>query len=90
MEGSNLRYSVRSSGAQAQDQGSWTKKAPLPAALNEVQTVFAAGKIPALDGGVLGYTGPYHEEYDIANDKWRPRAPVFARARPRGCHRAER
>jgi hypothetical protein len=57
------------SGAQAQDQGSWTKKAPLRAAINEMQTVFAAGKIHALDGGVLGYTGPYHEEYDIANDK---------------------
>lgn len=57
------------SGAQAQDQGSWTKKTPLPAALNEVQVVFAAGKIHALGGDVLGYTGPYHEEYDIANDK---------------------
>jgi N-acetylneuraminic acid mutarotase len=64
--------------AQAQDkvQGSWIKKAPLPAALNEVQMAFAGGKIHALDGGVLGYTGPYHEEYDIAADKWRPRARV--------------
>ena len=64
------------SSAQAQDQGSWTKKAPLPAAINEMQLVFAAGKLHALGGGVLGYSGPYHEEYDIRNDKWRPLARV--------------
>ena len=64
------------SSVQAQDLGSWTKKAPLPAAINEMQVVFAAGKIHALGGGVLGYTGPYHQEYDIRNDKWRPLARV--------------
>ena len=77
------------SSAQAQDQGSWTKKAPLPAAINEMQLVFAAGKLHALGGGVLGYSGPYHEEYDIRNDKWRPLARV-PRSLDHGCRRAER
>ena len=61
---------------EAQSGGSWVFKAPLPAALDEVAVVYAAGKVHVLGGSVLGYTGPYHEEYDPATDKWRPRAPV--------------
>ncbi len=62
--------------AQAQSVGSWEMKAPLPAALDEVGVVYAAGKVHVIGGSVLGYTGPYHEEYDPATDKWRAAAPV--------------
>jgi N-acetylneuraminic acid mutarotase len=62
--------------AQAQSVGSWVMKAPVPAALDEVAVVYAAGKVHVVGGSVLGYTGPYHEEYDPATDKWRPRAGV--------------
>jgi N-acetylneuraminic acid mutarotase len=34
------------------------------------------GKVHVLGGAVLGVTGPYHQEYDPATDKWRARAPV--------------
>ncbi len=62
--------------AQAQSVGSWVMKAPLPAALDEVGVVYAAGKVHVIGGSVLGYTGPYHEEYDPATDKWEAGAPV--------------
>src|SRR5579872_6110767 len=62
--------------AQAQSVGSWAMKAPVPAPLDEVGVVYAAGKVHVIGGSVLGYTGPYHEEYDPATDKWRARAPV--------------
>ena len=60
----------------AQAQGSWAMKAPVPAALNEVSVVSVAGKIHVIGGSVLGFTGPYHVEYDPTTDKWE-------RARPR-------
>ena len=65
--------------AQANAQsaaGSWVAKASLPASLSEVSVVYVAGKVHVFGGSVLGYAGPYHEEYDPATDKWRPRAPV--------------
>src|SRR5580704_10349111 len=62
--------------AQAQSAGSWVMKAPLPAALDEVGVVYAAGRLHVIGGSVLGYTGPYHEEYDPATDKWEAGAPV--------------
>src|SRR5262245_5569054 len=62
--------------AQAQPAGSWAMKTPLPAALNEVAVAADDGKIHVLGGSVLGFTGPYHQEYDPASDKWRARAPV--------------
>jgi N-acetylneuraminic acid mutarotase len=62
--------------AEAQSAGSWVMKAPLPAALDEVGVVYAAGRLHVIGGSVLGYTGPYHEEYDPATDKWRPQAPL--------------
>lgn len=62
--------------AQAQSEGSWVMKAPVPAALAEVGVAYADGKVHVIGGSVLGYAGPYHEEYDPATDKWRPRAPM--------------
>jgi hypothetical protein len=63
-------------GAHAQSAGSWATKAPLPAALNEVAVAYAGGKLHVLGGSVLGFTGPYHQEYDPATDKWRARSPL--------------
>lgn len=60
----------------AQTQGSWTTKAPVPARLNEVAVAAVGGKIHVFGGSVLGFTGPYHVEYDPAKDTWRTRAPV--------------
>ena len=51
-------------------------KAPLPAALNEVSLTAVGGKIHVIGGSVLGFTGPYHLEYDPAADKWSARAPL--------------
>jgi len=62
--------------ARGQAQGSWTMKAPVPARLNEVAVAAVGGKIHVMGGSVLGFTGPYHVEYDPANDTWRARAPV--------------
>jgi N-acetylneuraminic acid mutarotase len=62
--------------AHAQSQGSWIMKAPVPARLNEVSVAAVGGKIHVMGGSVLGFTGPYHVEYDPANDTWRARAPV--------------
>jgi len=62
--------------ANAQAQGSWEMKAPVPAALNEVTVASAGGKIHVIGGSVLGFTGPYHLQYDPATDAWRTRAPV--------------
>jgi N-acetylneuraminic acid mutarotase len=62
--------------AQAQDKGSWTMKAPVPAALNEVSVVFVAGKLHVFGGSVLGYTGPYHVVYDPKTNAWDARTPA--------------
>jgi N-acetylneuraminic acid mutarotase len=62
--------------AQGAPVGSWVMKAPLPAALDEVGVVYVDGKVHVVGGSVLGYTGPYHEDYDPATDKWRVRAPM--------------
>jgi N-acetylneuraminic acid mutarotase len=62
--------------AQAQSVGSWVMKAPVPAALSEVGVAYADGKVHVIGGSVLGYPGPYHQEYDPTTDKWRARAPV--------------
>ena len=51
-------------------------KAPVPARLNEVAVAAVAGKLHVMGGSVLGFTGPYHVQYDPANDSWRVRAPV--------------
>jgi N-acetylneuraminic acid mutarotase len=62
--------------AQAQSQGSWSMKEPLPARLNEVSVAAVGGKVHVMGGSVLGIPGPHHQEYDPATDKWRARAPV--------------
>jgi N-acetylneuraminic acid mutarotase len=62
--------------AHAQSVGSWVMKAPLPASLSEVGVAMADGKVHVMGGSVLGFTGPYHQEYDPATDKWRTRSPV--------------
>src|SRR3981081_4463999 len=62
--------------AHAQSAGSWVTKAPVPAALNEVTVAYAGGKIHVLGGSVLGFTGPYHQDYDPLTDKWRVRSPL--------------
>jgi hypothetical protein len=61
---------------EAQSVGSWVMKAPVPAALSEVGVAYADSKVQVIGGSVLGYTGPYHEEYDPTTDKWRARAPL--------------
>src|SRR5450432_4333049 len=63
-------------GAHAQLAGSWAMKAPVPASLSEVGVAYADGKVHVMGGSVLGFTGPYHQEYDPATDKWRTRSPV--------------
>src|SRR5262249_51010824 len=74
--------SVWASAAQAQGtpqgtpQGTWTMKAPVPARLNEVTVAAVAGKLHVMGGSVLGFTRPYHVQYDPANDSWRTRAPL--------------
>jgi len=72
----SLALGALSASARAQSAGSWVSRAPLPAALNEVAVAYAGGKIHVLGGSVLGFTGPYHEEYDPVTDKWRARSPL--------------
>src|SRR4051812_38039872 len=62
--------------AQEPARGSWTTKEPLPARLNEVSVAAVGGKLHVMGGSVLGVTGPYHQEYDPATNRWRARAPV--------------
>jgi hypothetical protein len=70
---------IAASAAAANAQGSWTKKAPMPAALNEVALAGVGTKIHVIGGGVLGVAGPYHQEYDTEKDSG---------ARVRCCRRA--
>jgi len=69
-------FAAWATSAQAQAQGSWTMKEPVPARLNEVAVATVDGKLHVMGGSVLGFTGPYHLEYDPATDKWRVRAPL--------------
>src|SRR3954466_9298194 len=59
--------------------GSWSIRAPYPAAVNEVAVVAVGTKIHVLGGSVLGIAGPYHEVYNPETDKWSARAML-----PRG------
>src|SRR5271163_4090166 len=58
--------------------GTWTVKAPLPAARSEVAAVALDGKLHALGGVASGTSGPYHDAYDPATDTWSSRAPLPA------------
>src|SRR5258708_35789934 len=71
-----IALAVSAAAAHAQPQGSWTMKAPVPAPLNEVSVAAVGNIVHVMGGSVLGFTGPYHVEYDTATDKWRPRAPL--------------
>jgi|tagenome__1003787_1003787.scaffolds.fasta_scaffold20970690_3 N-acetylneuraminic acid mutarotase len=71
-----LAFVTLTAPVRAQSSGSWSLKAPLPAALNEVGVAVADGKVHVLGGSVLGFTGPYHQEYDPATDKWRARSAL--------------
>jgi len=62
--------------AHAQSQGSWTMKAPIPIARNEVALAAVGGKVHVIGGSVQGQAGSYHDEYDPATDRWRTRAPL--------------
>src|SRR5690348_425491 len=62
--------------ACAQDAGSWTLKTPLPAIRAEVSAAVVGDKLHAVGGATKGVAGPYHDEYDPATDRWRPRAPM--------------
>src|ERR1700704_716674 len=72
----SVAFGAMTMSAQAQSAGSWVMKAPVPASLSEVGVAYAGGKVHVIGGSVLGFTGPYHVEYDPATDKWRVRAPV--------------
>jgi N-acetylneuraminic acid mutarotase len=63
-------------GTGAHAQGSWTTKRAMAAAINEVAVAAVGTKIHVLGGGVLGFAGPYHQEYDTQKDTWRSRAPL--------------
>src|SRR5215467_11523706 len=59
----------------SQGAGTWTQKAPLPTARNEVATV--GGKIYVLGGSINRVAVPHVEEYDPATDKWNARMPMI-------------
>jgi N-acetylneuraminic acid mutarotase len=59
--------------AQSQ-QGSWTMKAPIPLARNEVALAAVGGKVHVIGGNIQNVAGTYHDEYDPATDRWRTRA----------------
>ena len=63
-------------GARAQAQGSWTMKAPIPLARNEVTLAAVGGKVHVIGGGIDNVAGTYHHEYDPATDRWSGRAPL--------------
>src|SRR3984893_17323115 len=70
---------VATLGTIAQSQtpsGTWTQKAPMPAVRGEVAAAAVGDKLFAVGGGVAGKAVPRNEEYDIATDRWRPRAPL--------------
>ncbi len=50
--------------AHGQSQGSWTMKAPIPIARNEVALAAVGGKVHVIGGSVQGVAGTYHDEYD--------------------------
>jgi N-acetylneuraminic acid mutarotase len=71
-----IGFGALAADVSAQAQGSWTMKAPIPLARNEVALAAVGGKIHVIGGGVNNVAGTYHDEYDPAIDRWRPRAPL--------------
>ncbi len=81
----SLAFVARNAGAQDAANGTWSKKAPMRYARNELQAAAVNGKIYAIGGGHIemkdgkpldDLTNGYTEEYDPAADKWRERAPM--------------
>ena len=64
--------------AQGAPHGSWTLKAPMPAARAEVAAVVVGNKLYVLGGNVDNAAVPGNAEYDPATDRWRERAPLPA------------
>ena len=81
---------LAASSAQAQSQGKWEMKAPVPAAISEVGLAAVNGKVHVFGGSVLGFTGPYHVEYDPATDKWTAARAVPESARSHRLGGAQR
>lgn len=81
-----LMLAVFAAKGRAQAQGSWTMKAPIPLARNEVALAAVGGKVHVIGGGVQNVAGTYHDEYDPATDRWRARAATQG-ARPYGIGR---
>ena len=48
--------------ARAQPQGSWSMRAPIPLARNEVALAAVGGKVHVIGGGIKGVAGTYHDE----------------------------
>jgi N-acetylneuraminic acid mutarotase len=78
-------FAAGSAGAEDAAPGTWSKKAPMRHARNELQAAAVNGKIYAIGGGYLetkdgkpadNITSGYTEEYDPATDTWRERAPM--------------
>ena len=77
---------IGSGSAGAEDAaGTWSKKAPMRHARNELQAAAVNGKIYVIGGGYTetkdgkpadNITSGYTEEYDPATDTWRERAPM--------------
>ena len=76
MAGCATLVAFAASATAAEPAGSWEMKAPMPAALNEVALAYVEGKVHVLGGSVLGFTGPYHLEYDPAADTWCALSPL--------------
>jgi N-acetylneuraminic acid mutarotase len=69
---------------EAQSQGSWSAKAPLPTKLSEVAVATVNGKIYAIGGATPDAEALHlNQEYDPATDRWRERAQL-----PRGLTHA--
>jgi hypothetical protein len=72
-----IMVTVVAANGHAQAQGSWTMKAPIPLARNEVALAAVGGKVHVIGGGVQNVAGTYHDEYDPATDRWRARAAAI-------------
>src|SRR5579871_1402150 len=61
----------------SQNVGTWTQKAPLPTARNEVSLATVNDKVYVLGGSINRVAVPHVEEYDPATDKWNARMPMI-------------
>jgi N-acetylneuraminic acid mutarotase len=80
---STLAIAAAAHSQPAAAPGSWSTRAPLPVARNEVAAVAFDGKLYVFGGSYPGqkYDVADNGEYDPATDRWRARAPM-----PRGLN----